>query len=136
MERLSFDDAIDAEPGRIAGEFERLLEDDTYDSQSLQMFSYLARGIYADQLERWMACFPKERMLILQSEAFFGDPERHYKVVLDFLGLSPHRLTTYAQFNAGDRSRLPADLQARLSAYFKPHNQRLYELIGKDLGWS
>jgi hypothetical protein len=134
-ETLSFGDAVEAEPGRIAGEFERLLANDTYHSQPLQMFSYLSRGIYADQIKRWMDCFSKERMLILQSEAFFADPKGQYEAVLDFLGLPSYRLADYAQFNAGDRSRLPADLHARLSAYFRPHNQRLYKMIGTDFGW-
>jgi hypothetical protein len=26
-------------------------------------------------------------------------------------------------------------LEARLRAFFEPHNRRLYRLIGRDMGW-
>ena len=30
---------------------------------------------------------------------------------------------------------MPPDSRARLQEYFRPHNERLYELVGVDFGW-
>jgi hypothetical protein len=30
---------------------------------------------------------------------------------------------------------MPPETRARLVDYFRPHNERLYELIGIDFGW-
>ena len=30
---------------------------------------------------------------------------------------------------------MPPETRARLADYFRPHNERLYELIGIDFGW-
>ena len=30
---------------------------------------------------------------------------------------------------------IPADVRAQLAEYFRPHNERLYELVGIDFGW-
>ncbi len=54
-EPLSFEDAIAAEPERLAGEHQRLLDDPSYRSFAHQHHSYLARGRYAEQLAAWRA---------------------------------------------------------------------------------
>ena len=57
-ESLSFEDAVDAEEERLAGEFEKMQANPEYNSQAYKLYSYLARGLYAEQLERWLALFP------------------------------------------------------------------------------
>ena len=64
-ETLSFEDAIQSEEERLCGEREKMLDDENYYSFNHQYYSYLARGIYIDQLKVWMSLFPKEQILIL-----------------------------------------------------------------------
>jgi hypothetical protein len=52
FEDLSFEDAIEQEPSRVPGEAERLEWDENYRSSTHIWHSYLARGIYVDQLCR------------------------------------------------------------------------------------
>ncbi|MGI9254548.1 MAG: sulfotransferase domain-containing protein, partial [Thermomicrobiales bacterium] len=66
VEWLSFEDAIRAEPERIAGERERLLADPTYASAPYQSASYLSRGRYAEQLREWLDIFPRDQLLIVR----------------------------------------------------------------------
>ena len=51
--------------------------------------AYRRRGQYAEQLHRLREHFPAERIHVIESEAFFEQPEATYAGVLDFLGL-PH----------------------------------------------
>ena len=99
-EHLSFEEALAAEPERIA-EDEPHLGDPTYRSRHHRHHSYLARGLYAEQLERWFAHFPREQMLIIRSEEFLAKPAETYERVLDFLGLRPWRLEHFEQRNVG-----------------------------------
>lgn len=72
-ETLSFEDAINAEAGRLAGEKEKLLSDSTYNRYNYNHFSYIERSKYAEQVENWLQFFSKDQMLILSSEEFFSD---------------------------------------------------------------
>ena len=60
-ERLSFDEAIRSEDERLAGELERMLQDDTYLSFARHHYSYATRGRYAEQLKWWLALFPRDK---------------------------------------------------------------------------
>src|SRR5437773_8026085 len=66
-EPLAFEEAIDAEPERTRGEEERLVGEPGYFSHAWWNYTYLARGRYAEQLERWLALFPPDQVLVLAS---------------------------------------------------------------------
>src|SRR5207302_2712863 len=74
-ETLSFEEALAQEETRTRDEGQRLAADPHYNSYNHQHYSYLARGIYADQLQRWMDYFPKEQFFILKSEDFYATPD-------------------------------------------------------------
>jgi hypothetical protein len=69
-ETRSFEDALEWEQEVLAPELERWFADPQYVSQ-LPLFgrSYVVRGRYAEQLERWLALFPREQLLVLTSES-------------------------------------------------------------------
>ena len=107
FETLGFEEALEKEDERLAGEEERMLADPTYRSFSHQHHSYLARGRYVDQLRRWHACVGPERLLVIDSSAFFKDPDAGYREVLSFLGLAELSLPTYSQLNAHSYGPMP-----------------------------
>ena len=53
-EQLSFADAIEAEEERTRAEKEKVLNDAQYNSTAFFRYSYLARGVYVDQLKHWL----------------------------------------------------------------------------------
>jgi len=134
-ERLTFDQAVAAEEGRLAGELERMLADPAYVSYERHHHSYVARGMYVEQLEAWAKLFPRDRFLIEQSEDLFADPSSVFKRTLRFLGLPDYDLPAYETFNAFGSGRMDPDLRARLAKLFQPHNERLYEFLDRNLGW-
>ena len=134
-EPLSFEDALDAEEERLRGEEERLAADSSYFSRAWWSHAYKARGRYAEQLERWLAVFPRDRLLILPSEDLGGEPERTHARVLDFLGAAPHRLDAYPRVYERQYEAMSAETRKRLAAEFEAPNRGLYELLGRDLGW-
>ena len=135
VESLPFDEAIKAESKRLMGELDKMAQDESYDSYNLQMFSYLKRGVYIDQLKKWLDYFPKEQFLILQSEKFFNDPSSHFAKTLQFLDLPEYQLMSYEKFNASPDSSMDKEIRKYLVDYFRPYNEKLYELLGLDFGW-
>ena len=134
-EPLRFEDALDAEEDRLRGEEERLAADPSYFSRAWWSHAYKSRGRYAEQLERWLAVFPREQLLILPSEDLGGEPERTHARVLDFLGAAPHRLDAYPRVYERQYEAMSPETRERLAAEFEAPNRRLYELLGRDLGW-
>jgi len=128
LEQLSFPKALEQESDRISGaEDENLMHRD---------FSYLARGIYAEQLERWFELFPREQILVLKSEELFEDPHAIVDAASEFLGVPPRRNPRPRPYNAARYPNLDAETRAFLSEYYREHNRRLYELLGRDFGWN
>lgn len=131
----TFEDALAAEPDRLAGEIERITSDPTYRSFNHQHFSYLARGHYLDQLERWLARFPRECLLLIESAQFFADPHAALERVHRFLGLPPWPPPPIVKHNAGRYPGMREGTRERLVAHFAEPNRALYRLLGVDFGW-
>jgi hypothetical protein len=131
----SFDAAVEAEEERLRGEIARALSDSRYSSWPIGCWSYLLRGRYAEQLERWLALFPRRQFHFVTLEELASSPQPALDRVHDFLGLPPHRYDSLPRLHSARYDSMPADVRARLSEYFRAHNERLYELVGMDFGW-
>jgi hypothetical protein len=135
-EPLSFPEAVAREPERLAGEEERLQADPTYYSYNHHRFSYLRRGVYIEQLRRWLQHFARSQLLVLESEWLFRDPAAATAAVHEFLGLRPHRLTRYPPFYQGNYERaMPEELRAEIASHFAPSNDELFRWLGQKLDW-
>lgn len=134
-EPLAFEDALAAEPARLAGETTKILTDEQYVSFNHVHFSYQARGLYVDQLMAWAKLFPPEQMLILNAEAFFQAPAAVFNQVTTFLGLPAYAIGGWPKRNRGSYAPMAPATQQRLAAYFAPHNQRLYDYLGAAFPW-
>ena len=134
-ETLSFEEAIEAEPERTRGEEQRLVREPGYFSRPWWDYTYLARGRYAEQLERWFAVFPREQLLVLPSEDLAADPGQAYRRVLEFLEASPHELGSYPRVYQQEYAEAHPDTRRKLAEYFAEPNRQLYELLGRNLGW-
>ncbi|WP_042357267.1 sulfotransferase domain-containing protein [Bacillus rubiinfantis] len=96
----------------------------------------VTRGLYAEQLKRWFKLFPRNQILVLQSEQFFTEPERVLQRVFHFLGLPAIKLTHYEPLLKGDYDEMPPDESLKLSAYYRPYNLRLYQLLKQNFLWN
>ena len=134
-EALPFEEALDAEEERLRGEQERMAADPRYFSREWWSHTYKARGRYAEQLERWLAVFPGEQLRALPSDDLGSAPARAHAQVLEFLGASPQRLDSYPRVYEREYEPMKPETRERLAAEFEEPNRRLYELLGRDLGW-
>jgi hypothetical protein len=134
-EPLTFEEAIEAEPERTRGEEERLVREPGYFSHAWWDYAYLARGRYAEQLERWLAVFSREQLLVVASDELAVEPGQTYGRVLDFLGEPAHELGSYQRDYELSYDEMRPDTRRRLAEHFAEPNRRLYELLGRDLGW-
>jgi hypothetical protein len=136
-ERLgTFEEAIDAEPGRVGVEFTRMIDDPDYHSVGYGAFTYLTRGIYVDQLLRWAKEFPMNQIHVIDARELYREPMKVYARVLEFLGLSPYDRVRLERRNvAPEYSPMSPATRERLIEFYRPHNARLYEWLGRDFGW-
>ena len=131
----TFEDAIDAEEGRVAGVTAQWLAEPANYSFDHDHHTYLARGHYADQLRNYYEHFPREQLLVLPLEALKNDAAGAFRRIEDHLGLDHHSVDFEARnARAGNPEILP-ETRERLAAYYAPHNLALAELLGEDYGW-
>jgi len=100
----------------------------------LRLHGYLARSRYAEQLERWLAEFPRAQLLVLDSDTLRGG--RVPDEVLTFLGLPVSSDAAVPDRNVGAYAAPATDLEAMLREYFRPHDERLVSLLGIELPWA
>lgn len=140
-EELGFEEATASESERIRGERERLLANEQAGSPNLRNFSYLSRSIYVDQLLEWERYFGREQLLVLSSEELFDSPLETLKRAMEFLDLpewAPEDLDSLSNPDSRHEANydsMSPETRQKLEAYFAPHNQRLYDFLGRDFGW-
>ena len=135
VEPLSFEAALEAEDRRLAGEVEQLSADPAYHSHAYDSYAYRSRGVYRPQLDRWLALFPREQVLILRSEDLYADAQHVVDQVTAFLGLPQFPLAEFERHNQLPSAPMSPRTRAALCDFYRSHNERLYELVGRDFGW-
>ena len=67
---------------------------------------------------------------MLKAEDFFRDPQAGFDRVTDFLGLDRRALTDHVRHNAPEYRPMTPETRAWLRDHFRPHDDRLRELVG------
>lgn len=127
--------ALELEPGRLAGQKEKMLADPSYNSPDWQHHAHATRGQYIEQLEELEKQFGRDRMHVVDSADFFAEPAPVFDGVLDFLGLDRGAKIAFEQHNARSRSPMPDDVRARLREHYLPYDERLAEWWGQTPSW-
>jgi hypothetical protein len=136
FETLSVDDAFRAEGVRLAGEVERMTDDPTYVSKAHIHHAYLSRGMYAEQLERYIDLFGRDRVLVLDSDALKSHPESTVRSATEFLGLPPMSGVDYPLYNQRVHDPVSTDTRLSWGQVFDESNARLRELLDPGtLSW-
>jgi Sulfotransferase domain len=130
FEQESLERAIALEPERLAGETERVRRGERSDRHS--GYSYLARSRYADQLRAWFDAVGRDRLLIVESERLYADPEVTAGL-LRWLGIRPHDRPFPMSNESYRREVDDPRVLAQLDEYFKPYNEDLFDLLGYEL---
>jgi len=117
--------------------------------------SLIGRSLYALPLEWWYAGFDREDIYFVCTEEMSdlsGEPMNQLAL---FLGLPRHNFSesiAKGPYNAGGHTgydkevswdavnttkqgNLPADLRRELVEFFRPYNERLFQLTGRTCSW-
>ncbi len=129
FETLSMAEAFESEPTRLAGEVERIKNDPMYVSKAHIHHGYLARGQYAEQLDRYFELFGRDHVLVLDSAKLKSQPESTVRLATDFLGLPPITGVDYPLYNQRDHDPVGPEIRDRFGVAFEESNERLRELL-------
>jgi hypothetical protein len=132
-EPLSILEAVEAEETRLKSS----IEEKDYKSDVFIHYSYKSRGLYKDQLGRYINHFPLEQILILPSKDFFANPETILARVFEFIEVDKNfKVQDLApRMVANNRVEIEPKVYEYLNSFFLPHNQALYEMVGENYGW-
>jgi len=105
--------------------------------------NYIQRGMYAQQLERWLRYFPIDKdkpnqssILVLKYEEFKAYPERVFARLLEFLGATPFIPTdgfsTMHNYHPERKEQMLPETRRYLSKIFRPYNELLVNMLGDE----
>jgi hypothetical protein len=101
--------------------------------------SILARGMYYFQLMPYMAQWPKDKLKIVLTKEIEGPSDKVQELMNDiftYLKLPKMKTINVEPRHIG-KYEIPMSDKVRkhLEAFFKPYNQKLFQLLGKELDW-
>ena len=128
-ETLPLLEALEAEQGRLAGEEERIIADPTYISKPHIFHGYVARGQYADQVQRYFDLFGRDQVLILDSAKLKSETEATVRKATDFLGLPPLVGGSFPEYNKRVHDPVDESIREAYGHRFDESNQRLREML-------
>jgi hypothetical protein len=132
-EKLSISNALHEEEKRM----KHAINNQDYRDSTFIHSSYKHRGLYKEQLERYLEYFSREQLLVLESDELFGKPEFTLRKVFQFLEVdSEYKVKDLKPRHIGsNKKRVDSEVYQYLDEYFSPHNQALYDLIGEEFCW-
>lgn len=140
FERRCFIRALESESRLVHDALVRFDEDEHIWQPMFLRYSYMSRGYYADQLERWLSFFPVENFLVLWSEDFFAKPSEALDRISEFLSISPRRFSGVdrnysipAVVQKDTRGRTAEAMPAWAIARLQQENTRFLELLRRRL---
>ncbi|MCP4909041.1 MAG: sulfotransferase domain-containing protein [bacterium] len=105
---------------------------------TLDYTSYVGRGIYRPQIERFLEYFDRSGLYVVEAGRLFQNPAPVLAEVFEFLGVrSDVHVKDLAAQNVSQREQRvwPCTLEL-LDDFYRPHNERLFELLGERYGWN
>ncbi len=129
------DKALDLESTRLAGIEERLLADPTFVSRPHQHFSYMARGHYAQQLERLFEHIDRKNVLVMTAEQMIGDSQNSLSAIQTFIGFEPDPSIKLEKRNASSKFEPRPETIQRLADEFAESDKRLKDIVDIEIPW-
>ena len=66
----------------------------------------------------------------------YADPAGVFAQVQDFLGIRHNTDIDFKTYNERSKPPIDPETKARLTRYYRPYNEALYEVLGRDMGWN
>lgn len=129
-------------PRRETRGFDESVRDELNEIQSCKTTlepGYVRRGLYYEQLLRYFKFFQYEQLLILDSYELKGNTSGVVEQTINFLGLPEYRHQgEWPPIHVGryEKTQIPSATVRLLREFYKPYNEKLYQLLDHDFGWS
>ena len=132
-EKLPIMEAFQEEENRL----ESIIKNEDYKSNAFMHCSYKSRGLYKQQIDRYLNYFPRKQILTLNSEELFNEPNKSLRKVFEFVGVDTEFKVSdlKARHVAKNKTSVDPEVYTYLNNYFQDHNQALYDLVGESYGW-
>ena len=131
LETLSFEDAL-------AEEHARKIELAGTPLGEIAPFAYVERGLYHQQLNRWLAVFDPARLKVVLLEELLAQPQRMATDIAQFLGINPEEFSLRElkkeNTSVPDGATMSHDVYRALAGRFSDDVLALERLLGRDLG--
>lgn len=127
--------AIDRELTGFEEEENKLINGEISFSRFHSSFSYLHRGLYFQQISRWLNYFSRNQMHFIKSEDFFQHPQQELEKVYMFLGVRCIYPEDVRPMNVNTYPEQDNDLKQKLRDYFSSDTGQLAGLIGEKFSW-
>ena len=131
----SFVHAVELEVERIYEEEQKILRGEIQSRTRFQNWSYMKRGLYGQQLQRWLGFFPREQFLIIRSEDFFSSTLLWMQQIHTFLGIRDIPPANLSPVNSNKYPELPVSVKDKLKDYFHDDGLLLQKLAGDNFVW-
>lgn len=133
-EKRAFEVAIQDELNQLENLNKKILSSNHYTTEHAH-HSYLSRGLYQEQIERWLNYFDKNQMLFIKSEDFFENPQKELKRVFDFFKIDNIQINDLEPKLKGNYNNLTKSFYDQLAEFFKKNNSKLTTIIGNKFNW-
>lgn len=115
FENLPILEALQQEEKRLSSDFQKIKNEHYSLGWQYKEQSYIQRGLYLQQIERYENFFPKESILLINSSEFFENPASVMQKVFVFMGV--------------DKNFKPQDLRAKNSGSYKDVNEDVIHFL-------
>ncbi len=121
-------------------EFESLVVNgiDEYNKGKIDNFSIIQKGLYVYPLVSYLKIFPRNNILIIESNDLKKNKKKYLENILKFIGaqavnienieLKEHNLRNYDQ-------PMNDEIRKVLFEFYRPHNEKLFEVLGETYNW-
>jgi len=110
-------------------------KDDNYFGTKVEK-SFLARGFYAEQLEKWFKLFSTNQIMIVPSEKLASDTQNTMSGIFKFLNLPEFKIPNTKKVNVSQYSKMNPATRKLLIDFFKPYNEELNNFSNIDFEWN
>jgi len=126
-EKRSFKDAI-------------MMDMDYINQQKLENIdykkSYIAKGLYSEQLKKWFKVFNKKQICVISTEKFLENPNEILEKIFKFLELPGFSINKFEKRKVSSYPQMDKNIRKKLNDYFITHNEELYEMIDEKYDWN
>ncbi len=127
-ERRSFEEAVEDDLRKFERGGIGRQPDETY--EDFRQTSYVRRGFYLEQIERWFRLFDRRNFLLIRAEDFFSQPTAVTRRSMEFLGLAARSVSTGTAHNQFAYQRKGRGDFPALEEVYASANDRLREQTG------